>query len=70
MVGWYTFGMAKKYLSIRIDETAAEILADLAQADNRTSSWMAEALILEALAARGLLPDSVRQRDSRSDPRP
>jgi predicted transcriptional regulator len=60
--------MAKKYLTVRIDETAAEILAKLAEADQRTSSWMAEALILEALAARGLLPDTVRQRDSRSNP--
>lgn len=62
--------VAKKYLSIRIDETAAGIIASLAAEDARTSSWMAEALILEALTARGLLPESVQQRDSRSDPRP
>jgi predicted transcriptional regulator len=61
--------VAKRYLSVRLDETALERLHQLADGDSRTDSWMGAQLILEALKARGLLPETFQQLDSRSAPR-
>jgi predicted transcriptional regulator len=61
--------VAKRYLSVRLDETALEQVHQLADEDARTDSWMGAQLILEALKARGRLPETFQQLDSRSAPR-
>jgi predicted transcriptional regulator len=47
--------MARELLGVRLDPEAKAALIRLAQAEDRTLSWMAAKLIEEALVARGIM---------------
>jgi predicted transcriptional regulator len=62
--------MPKELISVRVASEVKDVLFQLAEADRRTVSWMAEAMILEALHERGLLPATLQQTDLRAVKRP
>lgn len=47
--------MPKELITVRVETTVKDVITQLANADDRTVSWMAERLIVEALEARGLI---------------
>jgi hypothetical protein len=60
--------MARKMVGIRLDPALQAQVQALADAEERTFSWMAERLISDALKARGHQPEAAPQRRSSSVP--
>lgn len=46
--------MPKELITVRVSPAVKDLLAQLAYADDRTISYMAEHLIIEGLKARGI----------------
>lgn len=46
----------KEVLTLRVSPEVKAAITQLATSDDRTASWMAERLLVEALQSRGLIP--------------
>ncbi len=47
--------MSKEIITVRVEPRVKDLISQLALADDRTVSYMAERLIIEALQAKGCL---------------